>query len=67
MDECMIDYDYGPIKPCPFCKASGKVTWLGVNQDDSGWFLFCKFCGAKGPVALTLKSAQDKWNRREST
>jgi Lar family restriction alleviation protein len=62
--DCMIDVDYGPIKPCPFCGSKEKVTELEVSQTEKGWFIVCTFCEAEGPIALTLKSAQQKWNRR---
>lgn len=56
------------IKPCPFCGAKGKQAWIEFD----GCRLWCRFCGARGPITTTKYEEQveediiAKWNRRKN-
>lgn len=50
---------------CPFCGADEKGGQLElINDDNSFYYIWCKFCGATGPESNGIKYACMKWNRR---
>lgn len=53
-------------KMCPFCGAEGKGTLIELTQDLKGttFWVYCKFCGSRGPISTDVETCCDKWNRR---
>lgn len=47
-------------KPCPFCWSEGYTSYLGGSKH----YVFCRNCGATGPVAHTPDDALRLWNKR---
>lgn len=47
------------ILPCVFCDANSAVL---VQVDASGYFVRCRKCGARGPVAGSAEEAIARWN-----
>jgi len=53
------------LKPCPYCGAGGKAEYLEMAVNKSGLvYVYCMFCGARGPLDENKDRAELKWNRR---
>lgn len=55
------------LKPCPFCgfhkdKVEKPRSW----QHDGWWYVYCRYCEARGAEADTEFVAKRMWNRRVS-
>ncbi|RNT28695.1 hypothetical protein B9475_005415 [Proteus mirabilis] len=48
------------LKPCHHC----KFEKLEVIQVFSNYFVQCKHCGARGPIAENMDMAVEYWNAR---
>lgn len=52
-----------PLKYCPFCgNRSAGVKWR--NDGGKVFYVRCPKCWAQGPVTLTWKKAETRWNTR---
>ena len=51
------------LEPCPFCGSNDEQP---TKSDFGMWFVFCMYCGAKGPQYHTKKDAIKWWNSRVS-
>ena len=50
------------LKLCPFC---GRIPDHGRMDDkQTGWFIVCDRCGARGPLEKTVDKAIKSWNER---
>ena len=51
------------FSPCPFCTATEE---LGIgHKSNTNYYVFCGYCGAKGPEAPNKEDAIAKWNKRK--
>lgn len=49
------------LKPCPFC---GGLEIYDTSRETYSFWLFCKDCGAYGPVGKNYENAVKLWNDR---
>lgn len=55
------------LKECPFCGANAKyeqdLRFEQASEDFPKWYVKCKKCGIKTPIA-TIPQVQALWNNR---
>ncbi|MBP3781715.1 MAG: Lar family restriction alleviation protein [Butyrivibrio sp.] len=55
------------LKQCPFCGGDAKyeqdLRFEKAEESFPKWFVVCKKCGAKTPVA-TIPQVRERWNKR---
>ena len=49
-----------PLRECPFCGGEAILQ----RSEKQTYFVFCRKCGACGPVCATRRTAIEAWNRR---
>lgn len=53
-------------KACHFCRCKQTVSdSIPAPQEGRKHFVYCRFCGAAGPLAKTPESAVLRWNKEE--
>jgi len=51
----------GTLVACPFCNENHSAE-VGDNAEEGRSYVYCKACGAQGPVCLDKMEAIQRWN-----
>ena len=61
IDKGFIERVEPELKPCPFHPGNNLLV---VDEDDTGFFIRCKYCSARGPHTPSKRYSIADWNRR---
>jgi Lar family restriction alleviation protein len=57
--------DNPELKPCPFCGSEGERLTHESEEIEGAWTIWCRYCGAEGPLGDTAEKAAAEWNMRD--
>jgi len=54
------------LNPCPFCGSNQLAEASEIRMKPHRYYIYCRPCGASGPMAFSIEEAKDKWHTRFS-